>query len=332
MPPKQDGTGAKRSASERIANDTDANGATLREGTDEANNAAQPTTGGSAVTAAPTSQSGPAAGGAAVNAALTSQGETAEPPAAVNAAPTSQGGPAAGGAAASEQSSPNKYVAMAKTNASKISSPAKKATLAITTRDEGVVIVIHLVNGKIVSAALQGASTYALRPFALNGPSEVEPAKTKYYVNGDEKEVKHFFFNTIGLATIKGNPHLFNQHSQGNMWDMTDEHQRSILRTSRLYDNSGWSWAIYPMSQHGTADQRHQTLREGLKKFIAFIQAGTFPDTFAHARKLLRFTVTEDPMDVYEDHEALIRELPAMAEAMRHLRQERNSPAKASVL
>ena len=58
---------------------------------------------------------------------------------------------------------------------------------------------------------------------------------------------------------------------------------------------------------------------------IDFIKSGTFPDIFPHARRLLRLAVIEDTMDVFEDHESLVRELPALAEAVRFMRQQHNS-------
>ena len=223
--------------------------------------------------------------------------------------------------------------AQARSAASKPANKTPKPQSAIPTKDESITILIHITfGGLIASAALQGSGLYALRPHILNSPLEIELAKTKYFVNGVEKDVDHLFLDKMNLAAIKCNPHLMNQSGIGNMFDLTDELQRGIIRSSRMMDQTGWSWAIFPSTHEGTQEQRHNILKTGLKQIINFIGSTTFTDTFPHARRLLRYTVIEETMDVFEDHESLVRELPSMAEAMRFMRQQHHSPTKASVL
>jgi hypothetical protein len=244
--------------------------------------------------------------------------------------------PQAIASAAEGQISPQAAAFVAKAKSAAASKPAKGASKpqsAIPIKDETISILIHVgVGGFIVSAALQGAGLYALRPHILNNLLEVEPAKKKFFVNNVEKEVDHLFLDKIKMATIKGNPHLMTQSTVGNMFDLTDDVQRTILRSSRMMDHTGWSWAIFPSTHEGTNEQRHNELKKGLKQMIDFIKETTYPDTFPNARRLLRYSVIEETMDVFEDHESLVRELPAMAEAMRFMRQQHHTPTKASVL
>jgi len=242
-------------------------------------------------------------------------------------------GRAAGAGGGPSTPSQNKFIAKAKAHqAANPGSGSKPASASVIPVTEGAITILKLViAGFIVGVAFQGVPLFAMRSFFYNSNDDVDPCKDKFFVNGVEKKTDPVLLNDSGIATIKCNPHMLSASARDNIYEMTTEEQRSLLRSSQLFDQTGWSWMIFPSTNEGTRSERHVVMHNGINMLKEKIHNSLHPDAFPRPRRLLRIKVSEHAMEVTDTLEELIRDLPEMEEALRTLRMERISPTKHSL-